>query len=38
MLENISNAIEQREVLEELGFKLVLEIPKDCNWIWKNYD
>ena len=38
MIENISNAIEQREVLEELGFKLVLEIPKDCNWIWKNYD
>lgn len=38
MIENISNTKEQSKILEKLGFKLVLEIPKDCNWIWKNFD
>lgn len=38
LIENISNVIEQRKLLLELGFSLVCEIPKDSNWIWKNFN
>lgn len=38
LIENMSNAIEQEKMLTGLGFNLVLNIPKDSNWIWKNFN
>jgi hypothetical protein len=38
LIENIHHTAEQRELLTSLGFHLILEIPKDSNSIWKNFD